>query len=355
MSDLLDGLKAGSRLPVTELENIVQQLLGKTGMESDTAGQAARLILYAQRTGIDSHGAMHLPSYVRRLLDGTINPSACFKFNQHDGATTVLDADAALGCLAAATAMQEAMRRADIYGVGVIAVRNSSHFGPAGAYVHAAADAGYVALGFSNASPTMAPWGGRRALLGTNPLAAGFPRQHGPPVVIDMASTAGSRAAIRQSANTGEPIPAHWALDADGYPTTDAHTALDGTMQPVGGAKGYGLALMVELLCSALAGGVPGYDVRTPQDRATAPCRVSHCFVAIKSDAFGDAEALIDSVESITATIEASEPRDAGDPIRIPGARRAKHLGITDERGIELTEPLLAALHEAQRLVSLHA
>ena len=144
----LTSLKSGSRIAVIDLEKIVAQTLTLTGMPNPLACAAAALLVYAQRSGIDSHGLMHLPAYVRRLLDGSINPQPAFKFDRASGATSAMDADLALGCLAANSAMHEAMRRADLHGVGIIAVRNSSHFGPAGIYVETAAKAGYIAMAF---------------------------------------------------------------------------------------------------------------------------------------------------------------------------------------------------------------
>ena len=180
----LDSLSAGMRISASNLTITVSQLLAATGMDDQSAVHAAELLVWAQSSGINSHGVMHLPSYVRRLLDGTINVCPRLAFENPDGASSALDADNALGCLAAFAAIQEAMRRAGEHGLGAIAVRNSSHFGPAGVYVHHAAIAGYVAMAFSNASPTMAPWGGREPVLGTNPIAAAFPRS-GPPADCD--------------------------------------------------------------------------------------------------------------------------------------------------------------------------
>lgn len=347
----LDSLSAGMRVTPPHLTTVVSQLLSATGMEDQSATQAAELMVWAQRSGINSHGVMHLPSYVRRLRDGTINVRPRLEFDNAEGASSALDADNALGCLAASRAMREAMRRADAHGIGAIAVRNSSHFGPAGVYVHQAASRGYVAMAFSNASSTMAAWGGLEPVLGTNPIAAAFPRSDHEPIVIDLASTMGSRAMIRKAATTGEPIPAGWALDRGGNPTVDATEGLDGTMQPMGEAKGYALSLMVELLCSAFAGGVPGCEVRVPQDPAPRPCNVSHLFVAFSPDAFGTAEGLLQRIEHLARTVEHSTARDPQQPVRLPGSRGAQNRTRNDADGIALDEPLLHALRESAQLL----
>lgn len=275
----------------------------------------------------------------------------CLKFDNPDGASSALDADNALGCVAASVAMREAMRRADAHGIGAIAVRNSSHFGPAGVYVHQAAVSGYVAMAFSNASATMAAWGGHEPVLGTNPIAAAFPRPDHEPIVVDLASTIGSRAVIRKAAANGEPIPAGWALDKSGHPTVDASAALGGTMQPMGGAKGYALSLMVELLCSALSGGAAGFEVRVPQDPTPQPCLVSHLFLAFSPAAFGNPDGILKSVENVALVVELSNPRDPRQPVRLPGSRGAQNRTRNDANGILLDTPLLDALRETHQLL----
>ena len=345
----LDSLSTGMRISASNLTITVSQLLAATGMDHQSAVHAAELMVWAQSSGINSHGVMHLPSYVRRLLDGTINVCPRLAFDNPDGASSALDADNALGCLAAFAAIQEAMRRADEHGIGAIAVRNSSHFGPAGVYVHHAAMAGYVAMAFSNASSTMPPWGGHEPVLGTNPIAAAFPRPGHQPIVVDLASTTGSRAMIRQAAANGKPIPAGWALNKNGHPTLDASEALDGTMQPMGAAKGYALSLMVELLCSALSGGVPGFEVRVPQDPAPESCRVSHFFLAFSPTGFTAANQVLQGIETVAQALERSHARDPEQPVRLPGSRGAQNRARNDADGILLDTPLLNALRETQR------
>ena len=347
----IELLHVGSTIAVIELEHVVAAVLRRAGLSATDAQRAAVLLTYAQRSGLETHGILHLPFYVARLLNGTINANARLEFDTPEGAATALDANDALGCIAADAAMDEAMRRAASYGVGSVAVRNSSHFGPAGVYVQCAANAGYVGIAMSNASATMAPWGGREALLGTNPIAAAFPRNNGAPVVIDMATSAAARADVRKAAAGATTIPSHWALDEQGHPTTDAQAALAGSMQPMGGAKGAALSLMVELLCSCLAGGAAGVDVRVPQDTEPAPCKVSHFFLALHPDAFAGAAILKRSVDALSSAIERSPPSVLTQPVRVPGSAAAATREHSDQHGVKLTTALHEALHQASKLV----
>ncbi|MCY4608394.1 MAG: Ldh family oxidoreductase [bacterium] len=343
--------RVGDLITVDDLTVRVTAILAGAGLQPEDAALAADLLVFAQRSGIDSHGVMHLPAYVRRLCDGSIKARPAFVLKRGAGAAAVLGADDALGCLAAWRAMHEAIALAREQGVGMVAVRRSSHMGAAAPHVLRAAEQGFVALLLSNASATMAPWGGRDAILGTNPLAAAFPRAGGRPVLIDMATSAGSRAVMRQAARAGEPIPDGWALDAAGRPTRDAAAALDGTVQPVGGAKGYALSMMIELLCSALAGGAPGFEVHPPQASDGAPCQVSHLAIALDPDRFAGSDSVANHVAALADHIQASAPADPDQPVRIPGSRAAAHREASDRDGLAMTSALANALHAAETLV----
>jgi LDH2 family malate/lactate/ureidoglycolate dehydrogenase len=262
-------------------------------------------------------------------------------------AGAVIDGGNALGVLVARAAIDEACRSAREFGVGVCAVRDSNHFGAAAPLVARAARDGLVALAFSNAAPTMAPWGGRDAILGTNPIAAAFPREGGEPIIVDMATSAVARGRIRQAAARHEAIPRDWALDAEGVPTTDPEAALAGTIQPLGGAKGYALALVVELLCTCLAGGRAGFEVRNPHDPGPEPAGTSHLFVAIDPRRFAGLDAVHHSAEALAARIAASRPAGDTSPPRLPGARGHDEAARRDRFGIPLSPTLIGQLRDA--------
>ncbi len=339
--------RAGEIVPVERLRALTASILVEAGMRDEEAGDMADLLVFAQESGIESHGLMHLPSYLAGIASGSLKARPRFGTEAPFRAAAILDADQAPGPLAGAKACRMAIERARDCGVAVVAVRNSAHFGAASAYAERLAAAGMVSLILSNASATVAPRGGATALFGTNPIAAGFPRAGGTPVLVDFATTAGARARIRKAAAEGRPIPADWALDGHGRPTTDARAALSGTMQALGGEKGAILPLLVELLCVGLSGGGPGVDVLVPQDATARPRGISHLFVAIDARAFGGLDAVSRRVATISALVENAAPVDPEQPPRMPGARGAARRIRARDEGIVLSPALATAVGEA--------
>lgn len=325
-------------------------ILVEAGMDAAEALATADILVFAQESGIDSHGLMHLPSYVAGMASGALNARPRMRVLGSHRAAATLDADRAPGALAGLKASEEAVARAKECGAAVVAVRNSAHFGAAGAFAERMASAGVAGLIFSNASPTVAPRGARTALFGTNPIAAGFPRRDGPPIIVDLATSTGSRARIRQAAAEGKPIPTDWALDGNGIPTGDARAALSGTMQALGGEKGAALPLLVELLCVVLSGGRPGSEVLPPQDPSGRDRGVSHLFIAMDAEAFGGPGEVMARADGIAALVEGAAPADPANPPRIPGARGARSRAIARRDGIVVSRGLGAALAEARAI-----
>ncbi len=353
MQDLatrLESLKAGEATPAAMLQALAADILAAAGLATTDAATAAAILVQAQLQGIDSHGLAHLPVYVRRLCERSIKPDAAMVLSQAGPAASVLDAGNGFGVLAAQKAMTEALRLATVQGIGSCAVRNSSHFGAANYFAEMAAKQGMIGIVLSNAAPTMAPWGGREAILGTNPLAFAFPRDGQPPIVIDMATSVVARGRIRKAAQAKAAIPADWALDADGVPTTDAEAALHGTIQPMGGAKGYALALAIELLCAGLAGGRPGFLVRNPHDPGPEPSGTSHCFIAIDAGHFSGRAAALQAVEAVAGRIQQSQPAANAAP-RLPGQRAATMYAERSRHGIPVSPALLDSLKAAAAMV----
>ena len=225
------------------------------GLTPEDATTAADVSLYAQLAGLESHGLVHLPLYVTGLIDGTIRARPDLRIHRNGSATAHIDAGHGLGLVVSHIAMNLAIDLAGEHGLGAVAVRNSSHFGAAGYYGDLAARQGMIGIAMSNSAPAIAPTGGVTALLGTNPIGVGIPLGATEPMVLDMATSTVARSRIRQSLAAGhKEIPAGWALDATGNPTTDAASAIAGSVMPIGGPKGFGLAALVEFAVQRLAG-----------------------------------------------------------------------------------------------------
>lgn len=348
----IDRIRACASVDVRELHEVVGSILALAGFSAAASTRAAQILVAAQRFGIDSHGIAHLPVYLRRVRCGGIVVDAVPDLKLTGSAAGVLDGKNALGVLVADQAIEAAGRLARNNGIGVVAVRNSNHFGAVSVLVSEAAERGLIALAFSNAAPTMAAWGGKNALLGTNPIAAAFPRGSSqPPIVIDMATSAVARGRIRKAQRAGEALPLDWALDAEGNPTADATAALSGTMQPMGGAKGFALSLMIELLSTTLSGGRAGFDVLNPHDRPAEAAGTSHLFIVIDPSKFSGLAGAEGAADRVARRIEQSEVVDEQKPPRVPGSRSFAEAHQRDKTGIPMSKALCDHLQDALALL----
>ena len=234
------------------------------GMPEADARLVADTLVQADLWGHQSHGVLRLPWYLARLRTGVCAAVAQPKLIVDAGALAVIDGGDAMGQVLTRHAMAEAIARAKIHGIAAVALRNSNHFGTALYYTLAAARAGCVAFLSTNASPAMAPWGGRKKTVGTNPWSWAAPAGKYPPMVLDIANTGVARGKVYLARQKGQPIPEGWAIDASGAPTTDAQAAIDGIILPMAGHKGYAIAAMMDMLSGVLTGSAFGSGVAGP-------------------------------------------------------------------------------------------
>lgn len=228
--------------------------LERAGMRAEDAGLVARTLVAADLRGVMTHGLVRLPVYVASLRQGKVHATAQPELLRDSTSVALVDGNNAMGQVVAAACMEIALAKAAVTGAGAVTARNSNHLGTCAYYAQLAADRGMIGLATTNASAAMAPWGAVQSLVGNNPVAIAAPVADGPPIVLDMALTMVARGRVRLAQMRGEAIPPGWGLDAAGSSTTDPAAALDGSLLPIGGYKGYGLAVMVDLLAGALAG-----------------------------------------------------------------------------------------------------
>ena len=333
------------RLGSEELENIMVRALERSGATHAMSVATAGALLAAEMEGIASHGAARIPQYCSHLRNGRALGSAVPEVVRDSRATCLVDARQGLAYQACALGVREAIERAKRHGVSYVAITNSNHFGVAAYHVEAIAGVGLVGFAFSNSPAAMPAWGGKRALFGTNPIAATFPRRSQPPLVIDLSLSAAARGRIMVAAREGQPIPEGWALDAQGNPTTDAKAALEGSMLPAGGVKGAMLALTVELLVCALSGAAYGFESDSFFTEEGRPTRIGQSFLAIDPDALAGRDVYYERVETlVTAMID-----DPG--VRLPGERRRLNREQAEREGVavapELERKLRALAGEA--------
>lgn len=236
----------------------------RAGMAEPDAHLAADTLVQADLWGHQSHGVLRLPWYVARLRAGVCDPVAQPELVVDAGAIAVMDGHDAMGQVLTARAMEEAIRRAKAHGIGAVALRRSNHFGTAMYFTLMAARAGCVGFLSTNASPAMAPWGGRRKTVGTNPWSWAAPAGALAPMVLDIANTGVARGKIYLARQKGQPIPEGWAITAEGVPTTDPAEAIDGIILPMAGHKGYAIAVMMDMLSGVLTGSAFGTGVHGP-------------------------------------------------------------------------------------------
>jgi LDH2 family malate/lactate/ureidoglycolate dehydrogenase len=330
---------------------LVADVFAHCGVPQGDAEVGAEVALWAQTHGSDSHGVVHLPLYTRGLLDGTIKSNPAIATTQALPCSMVMDADHALGLVASRRAMNIAIGIAKIFGVGAVAVRNSSHFGAAGYYVDYAAAQGLIGLAFTNASPAIAPTGGTEGLFGTNPIAVGLALCNAEPIIADMATAMVARSRIRHMLAAGQKrIPEGWALDQSGQPTTDPAEAVKGSVLPIGGPKGYALSLMVEAFCSALSDGEPGFQV-TYENVVKRPSNICHFFLVLNPQGFAGTNAYEARMAHIAEMVGKAKPMQGAEPPRLPGARgHAVKRKVTAE-GIAMFDNLRAALKNVAGMI----
>lgn len=316
------------------------QVLTSNGVNEKLAAIVTDVLVEADRRGIASHGFTRLQSYVERVRRGLLEPNAEPEIVK-DGETIVLmDGRNGFGAVAGVEATQLAVSRATRHGLCWVTVRNSNHFGIAGYYAQMLARRGLAGIVFSNASPAVAAYGGKRATLGTNPLAIAVPSGRDP-IVLDMATTVIARGKIRRAKAENRSIPPGLALDADGNPTTDPEAALKGTLASLGGYKGYGLAVMIELLSGVLSGGRYLTEVKQVTDLTGT---AGTCFTIIAADIgrICDRESYRQRLDRFSSIIRQSG--DEGPEIYLPGEIETRRAQEADKKGIAIPADVLEAI-----------
>jgi LDH2 family malate/lactate/ureidoglycolate dehydrogenase len=246
---------ADRRFPAAALREFTTRLFQNTGLSSDEAACLAESLVLANMRGVDSHGLMRLRTYATRVKRGVVKPGVTPRVVREAPAFVAFDGGNGNGMWVARQVMDRCIERARESGACFATVNNGNHFGIAASFTEQAARAGMIGIAMSNAGPTMVPTGGRKPLLGANPLSIAIPAGKFPPLVLDMATSTVAQGKIILAAKEGKPsIPSDWAVDPEGNPTTDPNLALKGAMLPFGGAKGYGLALIIDILVGVLSG-----------------------------------------------------------------------------------------------------
>ncbi|MGP4029897.1 Ldh family oxidoreductase [Actinomadura sp. 3N407] len=312
------------------LRESAARLIEATGLPEPAARTVAASLVDADLRGVPSHGVMLLPMYIGRLRAGSVSFATEAEVVVDLGAVAVLDGQHALGQLTGDQAMGLAVAKAQEFGVGAVAVRRAFHFGSAFRYVAQAAEKGCIGLAAANTRPLMPAWGGAEAVVGNNPIAFAVPRPGGEPLILDMALSAAALGKIRLAAASGQPIPDTWATDVIGRPTTDAAQALEGMLLPMAGPKGFGLALVVDVLTGVLSGGAFGRGVQGLYADLSRPNDSAQFFLAIDVHAFSGTAEFGERVEELCRQVSGSARAPGVDRVYLPGQ-------LEEERAAEAT------------------
>ncbi|MDP4023829.1 Ldh family oxidoreductase [Methylobacterium sp. NEAU 140] len=315
----------------------------RCGMPEADARLSADTLVQADLWGHQSHGVMRLSWYVARLRSGVCAAVAEPETVVDAGAVAVIDGRDAMGQVLTARAMDEAVTRARAHGIGAVALRNSGHFGTAMYYTRMAARAGCVGFLSTNASPSMAPWGGREKVVGNNPWSWAAPAGRHAPMVLDIANTGVARGKIYLARQKGLPIPEGWALDAAGAPTTDPAAAIEGIVLPMAGHKGYAIAVMMDMLSGVLAGSASGTGVAGPY-QAERRSGAGQFLLALDIARFQPPEDFAARMEALITELKGVPLAQGFDEVFYPGEIEARAEARHRAEGLVLPEDTLADL-----------
>ncbi|WP_062286222.1 Ldh family oxidoreductase [Neomoorella mulderi] len=306
------------RFDYLRLKKFCVEIIEKVGVSKEGAEIVGSSLVRANLRGVDSHGIQRLPIYTQRVKEGLINSRAEIRLLRDNYASVLIDGGNGFGQIVAHKAMQECVNRALKYGVGVAGVANSHNFGAGALVAMEALKYDMIGVVVSNAAPTLPPWGGTSLTLGTNPLAVAIPTKMEFPIVLDMATSVVARDKITLYKKMGKKIPLGWALTKDGRPTEDPQEALEGILLSIGGPKGYGLALVIDILAGVMTGAAFGKDVGMLYDMSR-PSAVGNFMMAINISSFMEVDVFKERLERLCAQIKASELLPGVNEVFLPG------------------------------------
>jgi L-2-hydroxycarboxylate dehydrogenase (NAD+) len=333
------------RIKPAQLKEVAVEILKGFQATDEEAALVAESLVRADMRGIDTHGVHFLTLLSCRIDARMIQVPTRIQVVKDDGATALIDGGDGLGQVAAHRAMELSIHKARMFGIGTALVRNTNHVGILAFYAIQAAKQGMVGIAMGNAAPAIAPWGGTEPFFGTNPIAIAVPNGADEPVVLDMASSVVARGKIRRAERMKEPIPVGWALDETGSPTTDPAAAMKGTLLPIGGPKGYGLALMIDLLTGLLSGAQFGPDVKTFH-QPLGPTGVGMCAIAIDIARFMPLDQFQSSLKAYGRTIRESRKAKGNSRIYLPGEIESEKERQSAADGIELNAGTVGMLNQ---------
>jgi LDH2 family malate/lactate/ureidoglycolate dehydrogenase len=332
-----------AKLDPNRLLNFATAVYVAAGMSRENAHLSADTLVQADLWGHQSHGVMRLSWYAARLKAGVCDPKAKPELVVDAGGLALIDGHDGMGQVLTARAAQEAVRRAKAHGIAAVGIRNSNHFGTALYFTLMAAREGCVAFLSTNASPAMAPWGGRKKIVGTNPWSWACPAGSHAPMALDIANTGVARGKIYLAKQKGQPIPEGWAINSGGAPTTDPAEAIEGIILPMAQHKGYAIALMMDMLSGILTGSGFGAEVAGPY-QAERRSRSGQLMIALNIESMQPLTEFNARVEALITQIKSVPLAQGFSEVFYPGEIEARNDATNRREGLLLPEDTLTDL-----------
>ncbi len=338
-----------------QLLKYVSDIFIKAGLCKEEAATVADNLVFADRSGMPSHGVIRVPAYIKRLQDGGTSADASISIEKENDTTALINGNNAMGQIVSTKAMQLCIEKAKKNGVAFVGVKGSNHFGMASYYSEMAIPEDMIGMVFTSpAAHLMAPTGGMEPILDNNPFSFAIPAGAELPVVLDMATSVVARGKIGVAINKGEPIPPTWAMTIDGHETTDPKEAFNGILLPVGGYKGYGLTVIVGILSAVLTGGsILTKDVRDFYNDTAEAQNIGHLFGCIRIDQFMDPKLFGSHMDEMIREIKCCKKAPGVKEIFLPGEIEMRHRLESARKGIPLTESTYKSLTDTAALFGL--
>lgn len=347
------GLSEPTLFSAEKLLAFCTKVLSLSGVPNEYAQVVADSLIHADLHGIDSHGIARLPIYVKRILHGGVEKELPPLLLKEHEAAVLIDGQNGLGAVVGNFALKNAMERAKRFGIGVAGVRNSNHFGACSYFAKQVVGEDMILFVFSNAPQVMAPTGGIGPFFGSNPLSVAIPTGQQVPFLLDMATSVAARGKIALAAQSGESIPESWAISSTGEPTTDPYAALQGALLPIGGPKGYGMAMFIDILCGILTGAGHGDSIVSLYDHFDKPQKIGHFFLTIHIDHFLPLSQFKATMDRYITRVKAVPKAPHVTEILIPGEMEHRTAIYRRKNGIPLSPQIVAQLDELGKRMEL--
>lgn len=332
------------------LKDVMISVLGCAGLPPEDQEVVAESLIQADLRGVSSHGLLRLPLYLERLHQGVVNARPNIVIEKEKRASALLDGDHALGQVSGHFAMELAIKKAQECGIAAISVKNGHHFGAGAYFVEMASRQNMIGIAMTNTPPLMAPWGGKKAMIGNNPFAVSIPTEGPHPLILDMAFSQVAQGKISMAQACAQAIPEDWATDCEGIPTTNPEEALKGLLLPAGGYKGYGQAIMVDMLTGVLSGALFGPFVISMMQVPRLPQASGQLYMAIDIEAFRELSEFKKDVTRYIETIKGCPKAAQTQELFVPGEQSWKRYEQALVDGIQVPEAIFQEFKEAAAL-----